>query len=159
MSENWRSTTMLKTVPANVQDVVVEVKEETKTSLSIKANWKLDKAAEDRADWDLLFNDEANVDHFEILYKNGEEGRISEIARTTQWAVYVGDIIFENADDQPFIGVRAVSTDLKTYSPIEWVEVARADQDALPVRDDNLMVSVRWTRIVRELILHANNVM
>lgn len=127
----------VKTVPANVQDVVVEVKEETKTSLSIKANWKLDKAAEDRADWDLLFNDEANVDHFEILYKNGEEGRISEIARTTQWAVYVGDIIFENADDQPFIGVRAVSTDLKTYSPIEWVEVARADQDALPVRDDN----------------------
>ena len=115
----------VKTVPANVQDVVVEVKEETKTSLSIKANWKLDKAAEDRADWDLLFNDEANVDHFEILYKNGEEGRISEIARTTQWAVYVGDIIFENADDQPFIGVRAVSTDLKTYSPIEWVEVAQ----------------------------------
>ena len=54
----------VKTVPANVQDVVVEVKEETKTSLSIKANWKLDKAAEDRADWDLLFNDEANVDHF-----------------------------------------------------------------------------------------------
>lgn len=127
----------VKTVPANVQDVVVEVKEETKTSLSIKANWKLDKAAEDRADWDLLFNDEANVDHFEILYKNGEEGRISEIARTTQWAVYVGDIIFENADDQPFIGVRAVSTDLKTYSPIEWVEVARADQDALPVRNDD----------------------
>ena len=97
----------------------------------------MDKAAEDRADWDLLFNDEANVDHFEILYKNGEEGRISEIARTTQWAVYVGDIIFENADDQPFIGVRAVSTDLKTYSPIEWVEVARADQDALPVRNDD----------------------
>lgn len=127
----------VKTVPANVQDVVVEVKEETKTSLSIKANWKLDKAAEDRADWDLLFNDEANVDHFEILYKNGEEGRISEIARTTQWAVYVGDIIFENADDQPFIGVRAVSTDLKTYSPIEWVEVARADQGTLPSRNDD----------------------
>lgn len=127
----------VKAVPANVQDVVVEVKEETKTSLSIKANWKLDRAAEDRAAWDLLFNDEANVDHFEILYKNGEEGRISEIARTTQWAVYVGDIIFEDADDQPFIGVRAVSTDLKTYSPIEWVEVARADQDALPVRNDD----------------------
>ena len=26
---------------------------------------------------------------------------------------------------------------MKTYSPIEWVEVARADQDALPVRNDD----------------------
>lgn len=127
----------VKTVPANVQDVVVEVKEETKTSLSVKMNWKLDRAAEDRADWDLLYNDEADVDHFEILYKNGEKGKVSEIARTTMWAVYVGDIVFENVDDEPYVGVRAVSTDLKTYSPVEWVKVSRAAQSALPDKKDN----------------------
>lgn len=127
----------VKTVPSNITDLMVEVKEETKTTLSIKANWLVDKTAEDRADWDLLYNDEANIDHFEILYKNGEEGRVSEIARTTQWAVYVGDITFESVDDQPFIGVRAVSTDLKTYSPVEWVEITRAAQDALPNKEVN----------------------
>lgn len=127
----------VKTVPANVQDVVVEVKEETKTSLSVKMNWKLDRTAVDRADWDLLFNDEADVDHFEILYKNGEKGKVSEIARTTMWAAYVGDITFESADDEPYVGVRAVSTDLKTYSPVEWVKVARAAQDVLPEKKDN----------------------
>lgn len=100
----------VKTVPANVQDVVVEVKEETKTSLSVKMNWKLDRSAVDRAAWDLLFNDEADVDHFEILYKNGEKGKVSEIARTTSWAAYVGDITFESVDDEPYVGVRAVST-------------------------------------------------
>ena len=127
----------VKTVPSNITDLMVEVKEETKTSLSIKVNWNVDKAAEERADWDLLFNDEANIDHFEVLYKNGEEGRVSEIARTTQWATYVGDITFESVDDQPFIGVRAVSTDLKTYSPVEWVEITRAAQDALPNKEEN----------------------
>lgn len=127
----------VKTVPANVQDVVVEVKEETKTSLSVKMNWKLDRSAVDRAAWDLLFNDEADVDHFEILYKNGEKGKVSEIARTTSWAAYVGDITFEGVDDEPYVGVRAVSTDLKTYSPVEWVEITRADQSALPEKKDN----------------------
>lgn len=127
----------VKTAPANVQDFVVEVKEETKTSLSVKLNWKLDQNAVDRAAWDLLFNDEANVHHFEVLYKNGEKGKVSEIARTTQWAAYVGDITFESVDDEPFIGVRAVSTDLKTYSPVEWVQVSRAAQSALPDKKDN----------------------
>lgn len=127
----------VKTTPSNVKDVIVEVKEETKTSLSVKVNWNVAKAAVDRADWDLLFNDEADIDHFEILYKNGGEGKVSEIARTTQWAAYVGDITFESVDDEPFIGVRAVSTDLKTYSPVEWVEVSRAAQSTLPDKKDN----------------------
>lgn len=127
----------VKTIPSNVTDVVVEVKEETKTTLSVKVNWNVDKAATDRADWDLLFNDEANIDHFEILYKNGGEGKVSEIARTTQWAAYVGDITFGSVDDEPFIGVRAVSSDLKTYSPVEWVQISRAAQSTLPDKEEN----------------------
>ena len=37
----------VKTVPSNITDLMVEVKEETKTTLSIKANWLVDKTAED----------------------------------------------------------------------------------------------------------------
>ncbi len=102
--------------PANVRDVMVDVKEETKTSMGAKIYWDVNAVATARAAWGLVYNDEANIDHFEILYKNGENGRVSEIGRTTSWSTYVGNIMFESAADRPFIGVRAVSTDLKTYS-------------------------------------------
>ena len=123
--------------PANVRDVMVEVKEETKTSMGAKIYWDVNAVATTRAAWGLVYNDEANIDHFEILYKNGVNGRVSEIGRTTSWSTYVGNIMFESAADQPFIGVRAVSTDLKTYSATEWVAVPRAAQSALPDRADN----------------------
>lgn len=119
---------------ASVKDVNVEVREEYKDQLSAKLTWKVDQAAAKRADWDMLFNDEANIDHFEVVYKNGADGRVSEVSRTTSWSTIVGDIRFESADDQPYLGVRAVSTDLKTYSPIAWVEVPRGDQASLPER-------------------------
>ncbi len=121
-----------KVQPANVKDLVAEVKEETKNSLSAKIHWDIDQAGGTRAAWDMVFNDEANINHFEILYKNGENGKISEIGRTSQWAAYVGNIEFESASDRPFVGVRAASIDMKTYSPIVWLEIPRADQSLLP---------------------------
>ena len=127
----------VKVNPAVVKDVNVEVKEETKTTLSAKIFWNVDAKGEKRADWDLVYNDEANIDHFEIMYKNGEDGKVSEISRTTTWSDYVGDIEFESASDDPYIGVRSVSTDLKTYSPIEWVHVTRGDQASLPNKKDD----------------------
>lgn len=118
--------------PGNIDGLTIEVKEETKTSLSVKAMWDLEMKKEDGG---LVYNDEANIDHFQVLYKNGENGRVSEIARTSQWAAFVGDIKFESTADMPYIGVRAVSTDLKTYSPIKWVQVPRAEQSVLPEED------------------------
>lgn len=115
----------VKATPANVKNVNVDVKEETKLSLCAKVYWDVDAKASKRASWDLLYNDEANIDHFEVLYKNGEAGTISEIARTSSWGAFIGDIMFSGADDKPYIGVRSVSTDLKTYSPIQWVAVKR----------------------------------
>ena len=125
-----------KTTPANVSDLVVEVKEETTKSLSVKLNWNVEATAKTRAAWDLVYNDEANIDHFEILYKNGENGRVSEIGRTSQWAAFVGNIFFESADDKPFIGVRSAATDMKTYSPVVWVEVPRANPSSLPALEE-----------------------
>ena len=68
----------------------------------------------------------------EILYKNGENGKVSEVGRTSQWATLVPNIQFTSVDDKPFIGVRSVSTDLKTYSKTLWIAVPRAQQSELP---------------------------
>ena len=129
--------------PANVKNLNVEVKEETQGSMAMKLFWEVDAEAQDRADWGLLFNDEANIHHFEIMYKVGEAGRVAEVGRTTTWSAYLGDIFFESADDVPYVGVRAVSNDLKSYSPIVWVKVPRANAAQLPelVEEDTYGVS------------------
>ena len=117
------------TTPANVKDLTIQVKEETKTSLSVKAVWGIDKESGSNP---IVYNDDANIDHFEILYKNGQNGTVSEIGRTSQWATFVPNIQFTSVDDKPFIGVRSVGTDLKTYSKVVWKEVPRAKQSELP---------------------------
>lgn len=123
--------------PASLNKLVAEVKQETKNSLSLKLHWNVNQKAEERAANNLLYNDEANIDHFEILYKNGENGRVSEIGRTSQWATFISKIGFSSPEDQPFVGVRAASIDLKTYSPIIWVKVPRSEQSLLPDGEGN----------------------
>lgn len=119
----------LTIAPANVKDVAIQVKEETKSSLSVKATWAVDMPATKSG---MIYNDDANIDHFEILLKDGTNGRVSEVARTSQWAAYVGNIDLKNFNNNPFIGVRAVSKDLKSYSPVVWTEVVRANANELP---------------------------
>lgn len=118
--------------PEAVKDLTIQVKEENKSSLSVKATWALNSANEET----VVYNDDANVDHFEVLYKNGENGTVSEIGRTSQWATYIGDIEMAESD-KPFIGVRSVSKDLKTYSPVVWKEVPRANYASLPEKKHN----------------------
>ena len=118
--------------PQGVKDLTIQVKEENKSSLSVKATWALNSATEET----VVYNDDANVDHFEVLYKNGENGTVSEIGRTSQWATYIGDIELKESD-KPFIGVRSVSKDLKTYSPVVWKEVPRAEYSTLPASKNN----------------------
>lgn len=134
--ENW-------VAPAAVKDLVAEVKNETKNSMSLKLHWGVEAEAKTRAAWDLVYNDEANISHFEVMYKNGEDGKVALVGTTSQWATFVGNIEFESVNDAPFIGVRSVSTDLKTYSPIVWVEVPRGNQADLPekVEEDTYGIS------------------
>lgn len=121
--------------PAEVKDLVAEVKKETKSSMLLKLHWNVDAVAKDRADWGLVYNDEANIDHFEVLYKVGENGREWLVGTTSQWATIVPNLDFSDATEQPYIGVRSISPDLTTYSPTVWVKVARAAQDALPEKE------------------------
>ena len=122
--------------PANVKDVVAEVKKETKTSMTVKLHWDVDATAKDRANWGLVYNDEANIDHFEVLMKIGEDGKIMKVGTTSQWATLVPNIDFESVNDVPVIGIRSVSPDLKTCSPIVWVEVPRGNQADLPEKEE-----------------------
>lgn len=122
----------VKAVPAAIKDLNVEVKNEYKTMFTAKVFWNVDAQAQKRAAWDLVYNDEANIDHFEILYKNGENGKVSEVGRTSSWGTVVTDIVLEGEADEPYIGVRSVSTDLKSYSPVKWVKVTRGDYAQLP---------------------------
>ena len=121
--------------PANVKDVIAEVKRETKSSMTVKLHWGVEATANDRAEWGLVYNDEANIDHFEILMKMGEDGKIMKVGTTSQWATIVPNIDFESVNDVPFIGIRSVSLDLKTCSPIVWTEIARAEQSVLPEKE------------------------
>ena len=121
--------------PANVKDVIAEVKKETKTSMTIKLHWDVEATANTRADWGLVYNDEANIDHFEVLMKIGEDGKVMKVGTTAQWATLVPNIDFESVNDVPYVGIRSVATDLKTYSPIVWVEVPRGNQADLPEKE------------------------
>ena len=108
--------------PAAVKDLMAEVKMETTTKLSVKLNWALDKAG---ASPFIVYNDEAGVDHFEVLYKNGEDGRVSVVSHVQGWSAFVGNMPMAEGE-QPFFGVRAVGTDLKTYSEPQWVAISRS---------------------------------
>lgn len=107
--------------PAPVKDVVVEVKDPSATKFSVKMRWDVNATATTRADYGLVYNDEAGIDHFEVLYKNGADGRVCELARTTTWSAFVGNIeLPTEGDAEPYIGVRSASVDGKTYSEIIW---------------------------------------
>lgn len=118
--------------PANIKSLKAEVKKESKSSMAIKLYWDVNAVAKTRNAWNLVYNDEANISHFEMLYKNGENGKVVFTGTTSQWAGLIPNIDFESVNDEPYVGVRAVSTDLKTYSPIVWVKVPRAAQSTLP---------------------------
>ncbi len=117
----------------NAESLLAEVRNETKTSMSVKLTWDVNTAGftPALADWNMVYNDEVNIDHFELFYKNGENGRVSEVGRTTTWSAFFPNLQFEDADDQPYVGVRSVSKDLKNFSEIVWVALNR-DNGNLP---------------------------
>lgn len=131
-----RQETTAPLAPINLK---AEVKEETQTDLAVMLTWNaqvLPGKTQTRAAHSLLYNDEAGVHHFEILYKEGENGSVRELGRTTSWTTYVPrvgfDKISDQSADQPYFGVRAVGEDLKSYSPITWIKVNRQESVDVP---------------------------
>ena len=90
----------------------------------------------------------------------GEDGRVSEVGRTSTWSAYIGNIQFANENDDPYVGIRSVSKDMKTYSPIEWVHIARSTETLpeafqLAISSDVHQLGCRWLRDRFENSLHC----
>lgn len=129
-------------LPSQPKDLRAEVKMETPKSLSVMLAWAADAqdgVSPTRANHDLIYNDEAGVHHFEILYKEGEDGTVRQLGTTSSWGTYVPTVMFEqNAEEtekKPYFGVRSVANDLKTVSKITWIRVDRQESFMLPDED------------------------
>ncbi len=116
--------------PAEIDaaSIVGEIKGETNKSMSVKLTWEVNTTGFSPAliDYGMVYNDEVNIDHFEIFYKNGEDGLVSEIGRTSTWSAYVPNLKFTDDSDDPYVGIRSVSVDMKTFSPVVWIHLDRA---------------------------------
>lgn len=101
----------------------VEVRNENTQSLDVKLRWEPDYAGYTTSvdKFGMVYNDEINVDHFEILFKD-KDGKVTEVGRTAQWCAYVGGLPVAQTDDV-YIGVRSVSVDLQCMSPTKWIKI------------------------------------
>lgn len=120
--------------PIDGDALIAEVKEETAKSLSVKLAWSVKDEGYDveYRDRGYVFNDEVNIDHFEVFVKNGVDGKAVEVSRPAGWHAFIGTIDLEKYTE-PYIGVRSVSTDLTTASEVEWIKIERySDPSALP---------------------------
>jgi len=118
--------------------LVAEVKGETQKAISVKLNWSVKDAGYDTPlkDRGMVYNDEVNIDHFEVFYKNGKDGKAVEVARCATWSVLLPDLAMDQAA-KPFIGVRSVSTDLVTASEPVWIEVPRYTGELPEVKEED----------------------
>ena len=112
----------------NPESLMLEVREENSESLSVKFAWEPNYTGYTTSEskFGMVYNDEIDVDHFEIFFKHGEDGAVQEVGRTAQWATYIGQLPVKPTD-QAWIGVRAVATDLTSVSKVEWVEIPHYD--------------------------------
>lgn len=112
----------------NESSVNVEVREENTKSLSVKIGWEPDYTGYTTSidKFGMVYNDEINVDHFEIFYKEGADGKVREVGRTAQWATLISNLPVTQTTDA-YVGVRSVSVDLQSCSPVAWVRIPHYD--------------------------------
>lgn len=125
--------------PANIKpgSLNIEIKEETPIRLTAKLNWQPEYAASALTDFGMVYNKDLNIDHYEIFYREGQDGKVKEIGRTSQWATVIGKIPMDQSTEA-YLGVRSVSTDLKTVSGVEWVRIPRYTGTLPDVIDNSL---------------------
>lgn len=110
-----------KVIPTAIKNLNVKKTGETPSTMDVKLDWSVNANANE---YGLVYNDDANIDHFEILFKDGANGKVSEVGRTSQWATLIPALQVKDAA-HPYIGVVAVSKDLKTHSDILWQELKK----------------------------------
>ena len=106
---------------------------ETVEDVSVKLYWEVDAPTDA---YGRSFNSDNNIDHFEIVYQ--PEGSTEEVVvgRTSQWAAIASHVPFPADQTTLKLGVRAVSTDLKTKSPTVWTTVNKGEPTTVPDPSD-----------------------
>ena len=117
-----------KVTPTAIKDLNVKKTSETPSTMDVKLDWSVNANANE---YGLVYNDDANIDHFEILFKDGANGKVSEVGRTSQSATLIPALQVKGAAE-PYIGVVAVAKDLKSHSEILW---KRLDKNPNAVED------------------------
>jgi endo-beta-N-acetylglucosaminidase D len=90
--------------------------------VSVKLYWEVDATPDE---FGRSYNSDNNIDHFEIVYQPEGSNEEIEIGRTSQWATLAAHVPFPSDQTSLKVGVRSVSTDLKTKSPVVWVSVPK----------------------------------
>lgn len=106
--------------------VSAETVAETVDDITLKLYWTVDGTVDE---FGRSYNDDNNIDHFEILYQPNGSNEEIEIGRTSQWVALASRVHFPADDATLKIGVRSVSVDLKTKSPIKWITVNKGTPD------------------------------
>ncbi len=104
-----------------------DLKEEFTNVATVRMVWDMNSTgfntpAKERG---MVFNDEINVDHFEVFYRFGENGTPCEVGRTNTWHAMIPGLDLSKATGDVYVGVRAVSTDLKSASAVVWQQIVR----------------------------------
>lgn len=139
------------------QSFLVDVKEETQKTLSLRLTWKPNYAGYTTSidEFGMVYNDEVHIDHFEIMYKEGKDGKAKEVGRTSQWAAFVGNLPCAQTTEA-YIGVRSVSEDLHCMSPVVWVAVPHST-GTLPTVEEEDPYGKTWMSSDGNGT-HANNI-
>ncbi|MDR3366041.1 MAG: GEVED domain-containing protein [Prevotellaceae bacterium] len=109
------------TKPVKPMDFTVESVNECASLVDLKMVWSMSADNKKR----LVYNDEVNVDHFEVWIKEPDKDP-KMVAHTSSWAHYLPKYEWENNLSTTFdVGVRAVAQDLVTTSEMAWRTVTR----------------------------------
>jgi len=113
--------------PIDATSLVTDVKEEYTNLMTVRMVWSVNDAGFDcpARDRGMVFNSDVNIDHFEVFYKFGEAGKVQEVGRTSTWHALIPAIDLTKSAEDLYVGVRSVSTDLKSASPVVWQKIDR----------------------------------
>lgn len=107
--------------PATPTDFTANAVNECAEMTDLKMVWSMSSDNKAR----LVYNDEVNVDHFEIWLKEPGKGE-KMVAHTSSWAHYLPKYQWPDGAATTFeVGVRAVAQDLTTTSGMAWRTVTR----------------------------------
>lgn len=105
-------------------ELTAETVSEGIDDITIKLNWTIDATLDE---YGRAYNSDNNIDHFEVFVKKDNEE--IEVGRTSQWATIASHVPFAADAEDLEIGVRSVSTDLVSASPIVWTKVKKGAPD------------------------------